>query len=60
MNTRLLDTDILSLFQKGHLTVCQHCAAAEPQSVSISVNTIEEQFLGWYTRSRQAKTDRSH
>jgi tRNA(fMet)-specific endonuclease VapC len=57
MNAHLLDTDILSLFQKGHSAVCQHCAAAEPQSVSISVVTIEEQFLGWHTRSRQAKTD---
>jgi tRNA(fMet)-specific endonuclease VapC len=25
--------------------------------VAISVITVEEQFLGWYTRSRQAKTD---
>jgi len=57
MNAHLLDTDMLSLFQKGHPAVCQHCAAAAPQSVSISVITIEEQFLGWYTRSRQAKTD---
>ena len=57
MNAHLLDTDILSLFQKGHPSVCQHCAAAAPQSVSISVITLEEQFLGWYTRSRQAKTD---
>jgi tRNA(fMet)-specific endonuclease VapC len=57
MNAHLLDTDMLSLFQMGHQAVCQHCAAAAPQSVSISVITIEEQFLGWYTRSRQAKTD---
>jgi len=45
MNAHLLDTDMLSLFQKGHPAVCQHCAAAAPQSVSISVITIEEQFL---------------
>jgi tRNA(fMet)-specific endonuclease VapC len=57
MNAHLLDTDTLSLFQKGHPAVSQRCAAAAPQSVSISVITIEEQFLGWYTRSRQAKTD---
>ena len=57
MNAHLLDTDILSLFQKGHPAVSQRCAAAAPQSVSISVITLEEQFLGWYTRSRQAKTD---
>jgi tRNA(fMet)-specific endonuclease VapC len=57
MNAHLLDTDMLSLFQKGHHTVCQHCAAAAPQSVLISVITLEEQFLGWYTRSRQAKSD---
>ena len=57
MNAYLLDTDMLSLFQKGHPEVSQRCAAAAPQSLSISVITIEEQFLGWYTRSRQAKTD---
>jgi tRNA(fMet)-specific endonuclease VapC len=57
MNAHLLDTDTLSLFQKGHPAVSQRCAAAAPQSMSISVITIEEQFLGWYTRSRQAKTD---
>jgi tRNA(fMet)-specific endonuclease VapC len=57
MNAHLLDTDTLSLFQKGHPAVSQRCAAAAPQSVSISVITLEEQFLGWYTRSRQAKTD---
>jgi tRNA(fMet)-specific endonuclease VapC len=57
MSPHVLDTDMLSLFQKGHPAVCQHCAMAAPQSVSISVITIEEQFLGWYTRGRQAKTD---
>ena len=57
MNAYLLDTDMLSLFQKGHPEVSQRCAAAARQSLSISVITVEEQFLGWYTRSRQAKTD---
>ena len=57
MNAYLLDTDMLSLFQKGHPGVSQRCAAVAPQSLSISVITVEEQFLGWYTRSRQAKTD---
>jgi tRNA(fMet)-specific endonuclease VapC len=48
---------MLSLFQKGHPAVCQQCAAAPSQSITITVITVEEQFLGWYTRSRQAKTD---
>jgi tRNA(fMet)-specific endonuclease VapC len=57
MNLYVLDTDTLSLFQRGHAAVCQRCGAAPRGSLSISVITVEEQFLGWYTRARQAKTD---
>lgn len=57
MISHVLDTDVLSLFQKGHPTVCQHCAAAPQQALAITVISVEEQFLGWYTRIRQAKTD---
>jgi tRNA(fMet)-specific endonuclease VapC len=55
MSLWVLDTDILPLFQYGHPTVCQHCALHSPVELSISVISVEEQFLGWYTRLRRAK-----
>jgi tRNA(fMet)-specific endonuclease VapC len=57
MIRHVLDTDILSLFQQGHAEVVRHCRAAPPGTLAITVITVEEQFLGWYTRARQAKRD---
>jgi tRNA(fMet)-specific endonuclease VapC len=57
MNLHLLDTDTLTLFQKGNAAVCRRCGAAPPGSLAITVISVEEQFLGWYTRIRQAKAD---
>jgi tRNA(fMet)-specific endonuclease VapC len=57
MNLHLLDTDTLTLFQKGNAAVCRRCAAAPHGSLGITIISVEEQFLGWYTRIRQAKAD---
>ncbi len=57
MISNLLDTDMLTLFQHGHPKVSAHCAAAPPGSLAITIISVEEQFLGWYTRARQAKRD---
>lgn len=57
MSLRVLDTDILTLFQNGHPLVCRRCASSSPGSLAITVISVEEQFLGWYTRIRQAKSD---
>ena len=57
MNLHVLDTDMLTLFQKGHPAVCRRCAAAAPESLAITVIRVEEQFLGWYTRIRRANSD---
>src|SRR5207249_3093631 len=40
---------------RGHPLVCQRCAGQPAGTLAISVITVEEQFLGWYTRARQAK-----
>jgi tRNA(fMet)-specific endonuclease VapC len=37
--------------------VSARCAAAAPGSLAITIVTVEEQFLGWHTRARHAKTD---
>jgi tRNA(fMet)-specific endonuclease VapC len=57
MITHLLDTDMLSLFQHGHPNVSARCAVAPLGSLAITIISVEEQFLGWYTRARQAKRD---
>src|SRR5438445_279401 len=54
MSPYLLDTDMLSLYQMGHPTVCQHCASHPPGIVAITVISVEEQLSGWYTRLRRA------
>lgn len=57
MISHLLDTDMLTLFQHGHPKVSARCALAPPGSLALSIMSVEEQFLGWYTRARQAKRD---
>ena len=51
----LLDTDTLSLYQRGHPLVTQKIAARSPGEAAVSVISVEEQLTGWYTRIRQAK-----
>ena len=53
----LLDTDTLTLFQRGHRNVTRTLRPALPESLAITIISVEEQFLGWYTRARQAKRD---
>lgn len=55
MNAFVLDTDMLSLLQRGHVTVNQRVSAADPRDLSITVLTVEEQLTGWYTYIRKAK-----
>jgi tRNA(fMet)-specific endonuclease VapC len=57
MISHLLDTDTLTLFQRGHPKVSARCAVTPPGSLAITIISVEEQFLGWYTRARQAKRD---
>jgi tRNA(fMet)-specific endonuclease VapC len=57
MISHLLDTDMLTLFQHGHPKVSARCAVAPPGSLAITIISVEEQFLGWYTRARRAKRD---
>jgi tRNA(fMet)-specific endonuclease VapC len=56
MSLYLLDTDIVSLFQRGHPAVCAAVARHAPAEVGITVMTVEEQLSGWYTELRRAKT----
>ena len=55
MSLWVLYTDVLTLFQRSHPVVCQHCALHPPAELAITVISVEEQFLGWYTPLRRAR-----
>lgn len=55
MSLYVLDTDTLTLFQQGHSEVHRRVLAQPPNSVAITVLTVEEQLSGWYTEVRKAK-----
>jgi tRNA(fMet)-specific endonuclease VapC len=56
MNLFVLDTDILTLFEREHSMVSAHIAEHRPSEIAISVVTVEEQLSGWYAQLRQAKS----
>ena len=55
MSLFVLDTDILTLFEREHPAVVANVAAHLPSEIAISVVTVEEQLSGWYGQLRQAK-----
>jgi tRNA(fMet)-specific endonuclease VapC len=56
MRLSVLDTDILTLFERGHATVAAHVAERLPGEIAISVVTVEEQLSGWYAQLRHARS----
>src|SRR5256885_17180682 len=50
----ILDTDILTLFRRGHSEVTQRIQLAAPGEVVTTIITAEEQLTGWYTAARRA------
>ena len=55
MTLYILDTDTLSLAQRGHPKVSQECGARPPADLAITVISVEEQLSGWYTALRKAR-----
>jgi tRNA(fMet)-specific endonuclease VapC len=51
----ILDTDILSLYQLGHATVCQRVAAHSSTDLATTILSVEEQLSGWYTLRRRVR-----
>jgi len=47
MSLFILDTDTLSLYQHGHVQVCQQISRRQPLDVVITVITVQEQLDGW-------------
>ena len=57
MTRYVLDTDTLSLLERGHPTVQASVDALNPDRPFITPINIEEQLSGWYSLLRQAKKD---
>ncbi len=55
MRLYVLDTDILTLFQRQHPVVLQNTEAHAHDQLAITVITVEEQLTGWYRVVRRAK-----
>jgi tRNA(fMet)-specific endonuclease VapC len=55
MNRYTLDSDILSLAQRGDIKVNQAIRSRSPAQVSITVISVEEQLTGWYTLLRRVQ-----
>jgi tRNA(fMet)-specific endonuclease VapC len=56
MSLYALDTDMLSLWQRGHPIVTQHVAASRPVELSVTVITVQEQLDGWHSRLPRARS----
>jgi tRNA(fMet)-specific endonuclease VapC len=51
----LIDTDILTLFQRGDPHVVDHASKHPAGAVTIAIITVEEQLTGWYTTLRRVQ-----
>jgi len=58
--TYLLDTDILSLYQRNHRQVVASIASHAQDTLCVSTVSIEEQISGWSAIARNAKTQTRH
>lgn len=56
MTLWILDTDHVSLFQTGHPLVTQRIQSIDPNTLAVTIVTVEEQMYGRLNRIRQAKS----
>jgi tRNA(fMet)-specific endonuclease VapC len=52
----VLDSDILSLWQRGDPKVTAQVARCIPDEVPMTIVSVEEKLSGWYTLLRRART----
>ena len=56
MSLWILDTDCVSLFQKGHPLVSRRVNAVGLEEVAVTIITVEEQMYGRLNRIRRANS----
>lgn len=55
----ILDTDHVSLFQREHSMVMQRVNTTDPQTIGVTIITLEEQLYGRLNRIRRATSAES-
>jgi tRNA(fMet)-specific endonuclease VapC len=55
MSLAILDTDVLTLFQRGDPVVVRRALALPPPQLAVTIISVEEQLTGWYSRLRRAR-----
>lgn len=53
MNQYILDTDCFTLLQQFHPNVIQRFSTIEPENITITIITVEEQIRGWLNAIRK-------
>src|SRR5262245_35515596 len=57
MSAYVLDTDTTTLLLRGHAAVCKRAGEQAPDSLVITIVTVEEILTGWYGQIRRATKD---
>jgi tRNA(fMet)-specific endonuclease VapC len=55
MSLTVLDTDVLTLFQRGDPVVVDRVQAHPLPQLAVTIISVEEELTGWYTRLRRAR-----
>jgi len=56
MSLHVLDSDIFSLYRRGHKNLDERIDSRPLDELAITVVTVEEEVAGWYSLLRQART----
>lgn len=57
MTPYVLDTDHVSLLQRGHSELSKHIRGVHPDTLSTTLITAEEQIRGWLQQIRRASSE---
>jgi len=55
MSLRILDTDVLTLYQRGDPAVARRVQSVPLTQLAVTIISVEEELTGWYTRLRRAR-----